>query len=1241
MFLEAVVFKRLFVEKKPGFDVEAVNLTDEIKQQLALDKVRSIRIINRYDITSDIDISDTVYGVFAEINQDNVFDAVSSEAGDVLFGVEYQLGQYDMRCDSAEQCVRLLKPGCGIKVKHAKIYVISGGLDEIGKEKIIRYIINPVDSQLADLGDYKEKTFAKRSATPPVIEGFCRCGDAQLSRLLTTYGLAMNTDDLKLIRGYFANEEKRDPTETELKVLDTYWSDHCRHTTFLTQLDDITFADGPLSRAVKKDYQYYLKIKKEIGRADMPVTLMDIATVGAKYNTHLGRNGDVEISDEINACSYEVGVDTGNATEDYLIMFKNETHNHPTEIEPFGGAATCLGGAIRDPLSGRSYVYQSMRVTGSGDPTAPVETTPEGKLNQRKITTQAARGFASYGNQIGLCTGQVKEYYHTDFVAKRMEVGAVIAAAPKANVKRIKPDKGDIVYVIGGRTGRDGIGGASGSSKEHTEKSVDTAASEVQKGNAIEERKLQRLFRRGEFARLIKKCNDFGAGGVSVAIGELADSLDIDLSSLLLKYEGLTPTEIAISESQERMAVIIAPKDEEEFLSYVKSENIEYSKSAQVTDSERLVMRYGGQIVLNLKRSFINTNGASRSAKVIVDSEGMLPGNGRRDDFTGLCLETAAELNVCSQQGLCEMFDNTIGAANVVMPFGGKHALTPSDVMVSRIPLDKGTGRTVTMMAHGYDPYLGKSNPYLSGIYCVVSCVSKLVCSGADYENIKLSMQEYFEKLRDDPRRWAKPFAALIGALKVQLALGVSAIGGKDSMSGSFEDIDVPPSILCFGVACEDEKRVVTNEFKNTAAKVALIQTKRDENGVIDLEDFKEKLHKLYEMIGSDAVLSAKAVGGYGINESIMKMCLGNTVGFKYSEGIGLHHLNLCGYGDMIVQLRDGADMDGLILLGETSQDGRIEYKGAAVPVTEIVRVMETPLSGIFPISAGTAADVSEVHYTASKQIAAAVKVAKPRVFVPVFPGTNCEYDTIRAFEDAGAICESLVFKNISAQDIKDSVSKMCGLISSCQMIALSGGFSAGDEPDGSGKFIVSVLQNPHIAESIENLLYCRDGLVIGICNGFQALIKTGLLPYGRFGTVTENAPTLTYNTIGRHVAKFSRTKVVSNLSPWLYEARLGGVYNMALSHGEGRFAADGKTVRALAKAGQIASQYCDIDGNVTADGLVNPNGSVMNIEAITNCDGRILGKMGHSERYVPGLYKNIPGEYDQKIFVSGVKYYS
>jgi phosphoribosylformylglycinamidine synthase len=1234
------VFKRLYVEKKPGFNVEAVNLTGEIKQQLAIARINSIRVVNRYDITSDIDVSDTVYGVFAEVNQDDVSDELVSDAGDVVFGVEYQLGQYDMRCDSAEQCVRLLKPGCEVKVRHAKIYVVSGGIGEAEKQKIIRYIVNPVDSQLTDLGAFKERSFVKSGGASAVIEGFRSFGDGELEKLLGGYGLAMNLDDLRLIRDYFESDEKRDPTETEIKVLDTYWSDHCRHTTFLTHLNEINFGKGPVTREIKKDYARYLQIKKELGRSDRPVTLMDLATIGAKYHRHSGLDGDVEVSDEINACSYEVPVDTPDGVEDFLIMFKNETHNHPTEIEPFGGAATCLGGAIRDPLSGRAYVYQSMRVTGSADPTAPVEVTPEGKLNQRKITTQAARGFSSYGNQIGLCTGQVREYYHPDFVAKRMEVGAVIAAAPKANVRRIKPEKGDVVYVIGGRTGRDGIGGASGSSKEHTEKSVDTAGSEVQKGNAIEERKLQRLFRRGEFARLIKKCNDFGAGGVSVAIGELADSLDIDLNSLLLKYEGLTPTEIAISESQERMAVIISPDDEAEFLSYVKSENIEYSKSALVTDSGRLIMRYDGRTVLNLKRDFINTNGASRSARVSVNMESALPAEANRGDFKALCLAAAAELNVCSQQGLCEMFDNTIGASNVVMPFGGKYARTPSDVMVSRIPLDKGASKTVSVMAHGYDPFLGKANPYLSGIYCVVSCIAKLVCAGADYAQVKLSMQEYFEKLRDDPHKWAKPFAALLGALKVQLALGVSAIGGKDSMSGSFEDIDVPPSILCFGVACTDEARIVTNEFKPVDSQVALIRTRRDENGIIDLDDFRENLEKTAALIESGAALGAKAVGAYGVNESIMKMCLGNAVGFEYDPDFQ-GKLNGCDYGDMLVQLAPGTETGGLCIVGKTNGGGEIAYKEQSVSVADVAEVMERPLAGVFPISVQSDQTVSEVHFASAKRIASPVKIAKPRVFVPVFPGTNCEYDTIRAFEEAGAVCESLVFRNISAADIKGSVAKMRSLIASCQIIALSGGFSAGDEPDGSGKFIVSVLHNTSVTEAIDDMLYKRDVLMIGICNGFQALVKTGLLPYGRIGTVTGQSPTLTFNTIGRHVAKLVRTKVVSDLSPWLYEAELGGVYNMALSHGEGRFVADEGTLRALADAGQIAAQYCDADGRVTADGLVNPNGSVMNIEAVSSANGRILGKMGHSERYVKGLYKNIPGTYDQKIFVSGVKYYS
>ncbi len=1242
------MINRIYVEKKQGFDIEAVRLTGEIKQQLSLKGLQRIRILNRYDVglSGVIPFADTVYGIFAEINQDDVyFEKFPSEAADKIFGIEFQPGQYDIRCDSAVQCIKLLSAQAEATVRHAKIYMIKGEVSDIDMEKIKKYMINPVDSREASLEDIKQ--FENETKTPQikmVLDGFRDYSELELDKFITDNSLAMDLADIKTIRDYFKFDEKRDPTQTELKVLDTYWSDHCRHTTFSTVLNEIRFGEGPMNEEIKKTYDEYLAVKKEMGRENKPVTLMDIAISGWRYNDYKGLCEDIEESDEINACSYHIKTDVDGKQEDYLLMFKNETHNHPTEIEPFGGAATCLGGAIRDPLSGRAYVYQSMRVTGSADPRQAVESTLPGKLPQRKITTQAAAGFSSYGNQIGLCTGQVKEYYHPAFAAKRMEVGAVIAAAPKQNVVRQKPQPGDLIYVIGGRTGRDGIGGASGSSKEHNAQSVDTAGSEVQKGNAPEERKLQRLFRNADCAKLIKKCNDFGAGGVSVAIGELADSLEIQLETLLLKYEGLNPTELAISESQERMAVVIDPNDEENFLSHVREENLEYSRSAVVTDSGRLIMRYNDTEVLNLKRAFIDTNGAKKFASIDVDFRPAQKADFIPDQTFGEKLaRIIQDINVCSQKGLVEIFDNTIGASTVLMPYGGRYQLTPSDVMAAKIPVLGADTKTVSLMAHGYDPYLGAENPYLSGYNSVLSCAAKLLCAGAMLGDIKLSLQEYFEKLRTDPKRWAKPFAALLGAQKAQIALGISAIGGKDSMSGSFEDLDVPPTVICFGVAVSDVSRIVSAEFKKSGASVYLLRFKKDANGLIDAKDFKEKSAALTFFIGQSRVSAAKAVGFGGIAETVFKMCIGNKFGFEFEETDSADLFEK-DYGSIVLEMPYDfacADFPGLTLLGRTTDEAAIRLGNETVDLNSLINRWETPLDEIFPQTAKESVEAKELRFKTEVMIKAAAKVAKPRVFVPVFPGTNCEYDTMRAFEKAGAVCVPFVFKNKSTQDILYSAQQIVKIIENSQIIAFPGGFSAGDEPDGSGKFIVSVLKNKKIAEAVNELIGKRDGLILGICNGFQALIKTGLLPYGEIGGVFKDSPTLTFNHIGRHVAKVVHTKLVSNKSVWFNEMPIGAVHSVALSHGEGRFASDERQLAKLIKSGQIITQYCDFNGKVIGTPDINPNGSIYNVEAVCSPDGRILGKMGHSERIGEGLYQNLTGDFDQKIFLSGVKYYS
>ena len=1241
------MISRIYVEKKPGFDIEAQKLQEELRQLLKIEP-DSLRILNRYDffIPGHNDPDKFIYGIFAEINQDNVIkDDISYDPEDTVFAVEYQPGQYDARSDAAEQCMRLLEPDAEPEVKHAKVYIIKGSISPEDIKRIQNYMINPLDSQLSPLE--RTESFRSEKRIPEknhVLTGFAGLSDDELAGLIDEYSLAMDEADIRMIRDYFRDEEKRDINITELKVLDTYWSDHCRHTTFLTSLTDIKFAEGRLNKRIKEDYELYLEARAELGRQDRPECLMDIATIGAGLNKKRGLLDDLEQSAEVNACSYKTKVRTDRGDRDYLIMFKNETHNHPTEIEPFGGAATCLGGVIRDPLSARAYVYQSMRVSGSADPTVPVENTMKGKLPQRKITTQAAKGFSSYGNQIGLCTGQVREYYHPDFAAKRFEAGAVIAAAPLENVVRGEPMCGDLIFVIGGRTGRDGIGGASGSSKSHNVSSIDTAASEVQKGNAPEERKIQRLFRNAECTKLIKRCNDFGAGGVCVAVGELADSLFIDLDTLLVKYEGLSAPEIATSESQERMAVVIDPKDEEAFVSYVKEENIEYSKTAVVTDSGRIIMHYMGEEVLSLKRSFISTNGAEKQAEVYADFElkGALPEAGG-DSFISRLSCLAENLNTCSQQGLAEMFDNTIGASNILLPFGGRYMLTPSDVMASLIPVPEGTSETAGMMSHGYDPLLAEYSPYLGGLYAVVSSVNKLVCAGAGFRKIKLSLQEYFEKLGKDPKKWAKVFSALLGAFKVQHVLGISAIGGKDSMSGTYENLNVPPTLVSFAVTDCDAADVRCNVFPDGRRAAYVLSPKKDEDGIIDLDDYKRLLEAFCAC--GEEIPAAAAVGFGGIAYTAAKMCLGNKKGFVFSEKLTEQKLFETDYSSLLICTDNEAAVQPLsewaVYAGEVSDEAFLAYGGQRCDTGEFSAEMRRKLSDVFPLISEDNIYTQKLSSGAQAVRKSTFRSAAPEVFVPVFEGTNCEYDTISAFERAGAKCTSLVFRNLTAEDIKESAKQTAEMIRRCQILALPGGFSAGDEPDGSAKYIVNVLKNEYIAEAVNELLYTRDGLIIGICNGFQALIKTGLLPYGKLGDVTSDSPTLTFNTIGRHVAKLVRTTVSSKLSPWLSETELGEVHTVALSHGEGRFFAQQDHLERMKAAGQICFQYSDADGRVIGNGEVNPNGSVYNIESVCSPDGRILGKMGHSERYRPGVFKNVSGSFDQRIFESGVKYFS
>ena len=1226
---------RLFVEKKPGLRHEAEALKNDVRSFLGITSLDDLRLFNRYDI-ENLDgeqLQRATKTVFSEPQLDDVTTDLPTDAA-VVFAVEYLPGQFDQRADSAAQCIRIMASETDPEVKTAKVYCLYGALTAEEIEAIKKYVINPVESREASLE--LPKTLKTEYTIPTeveVLDGFLAYDDEALSAFIAAKGLAMDLDDIRFCRDYFRTE-KRDPTITEIRMIDTYWSDHCRHTTFLTTIDAVTFADPLLEQA----YQEYLDARKALGRTK-PINLMDIGTLAAKVLKKQGKLDRLDESEEINACTVKIDVTVDGKTEPWLLLFKNETHNHPTEIEPFGGAATCIGGAIRDPLSGRSYVYGAMRVTGAADPLRPIKETIPGKLPQRKIVTTAAAGYSSYGNQIGLATGQVDELYHDGYAAKRMEIGAVIAAAPAENVRRERPAPGDVVILLGGRTGRDGIGGATGSSKAHNAHSVETCGAEVQKGNAPVERKLQRLFRDAEASRLIKRCNDFGAGGVSVAIGELADGLYIDLNTVPKKYEGLDGTELAISESQERMAVVVAPEDVEHFLRLADKENLEATKVAEVTADPRLVMEWNGKRIVDISREFLNSNGAEKHITVEtppIADYAKKPTAPFADEYKAL----ASDLNICSKRGLSERFDSTIGAGTVMMPFGGKHQLTPSQAMVHLISVEKGHTEDCSLMAWGFNPYVSEKSPYHGAYLAVIESAAKLIASGAAFRDVYLTFQEYFEKPMKDARRWGKPMAALLGAYKAQIELGIAAIGGKDSMSGSFEQLDVPPTLVSFAVTTTQVDRILTGHFKKAGSNVWLLAPACDENGLPITESLLSVFDEVRKLNEEGAVLAAYTPGIGGIAEAVMKMGFGDGYGFAYDPAVSDDEIFGYRYGAFLLELKDGYEAGRF--LGNVTDDGKITRGADAVSTEELLTAYEDKLESVFPcnIPAHTNALPKTYTYTAGRKVSAPASFAKPRVVIPVFPGTNCEYDTAKAFADAGAEPEIMVINNLTSAGIAASVSAFAKKVKESQIVFIPGGFSGGDEPDGSGKFITAFFRNPEVKEAVTELMDERMGLMAGICNGFQALIKLGLVPYGKIIDTDENCPTLTFNTIGRHQSRLVRTRIASNLSPWLTEVSVGDVITVPISHGEGRFLASPELVSRLAEAGQIATQYVDLNGNPTYDIRFNPNGSIDGIEGITSPDGRIFGKMGHSERIGYGLYRNVEGNFDIGMFRSAVKYF-
>lgn len=1244
--VEISSIRRVFAEKREGFNIEAQHLHHEFKEALGLTSLEGVRILNRYDFTceSDGDFEKIVNIILSEPNVDIIHTELPAVKRESVLAIEYLPGQYDQRSDSAVQCIQILIGDMKPKVKSVKVLLLQGNLAEEDYNKIRNYCINPIDSRESSLGI--PVSLEEEISEPDDVEvlvGFIYLPEEELEGFRTGNNLAMSTDDLALVRTYFRDEENRDPTIAEIRVIDTYWSDHCRHTTFLTELENIEFEEGPYKERIEEAFRKYLKSIAALGR-DKAITLMDLATINAKEERMKGNLDDLELSDEINACSIEIDVNIDGIPEKWLLMFKNETHNHPTEIEPFGGAATCLGGAIRDPLSGRSYVYQAMRVTGSGDPRQPMEETLPGKLPQRKITREAARGYSSYGNQIGLATGQVTEIYHQGYIAKRMEVGAVIGAAPKANVVRKRPAEGDVIMLIGGKTGRDGIGGATGSSKAQTEESLAKSGAEVQKGNAPEERKLQRLFRNPELSRMIKKCNDFGAGGVSVAIGELADSLLIDLDKIPKKYEGLNGTELAISESQERMAVVISRSDLEGFIAHCHMENLEATAVAEVTNSGRLVMEWRGKKILDIKRSFLDTNGARQKAEVKVAAVSEKFINENEDaDFRDMMVKTIGDINVCSQQGMNHIFDNTVGAATVLMPFGGKYRMTPIEGMCAKLPVLEGETDTCSLMTFGFDPYISEWSPFHGGVYSVVEAVSKIVAMGGDYRKIRLSMQEYFEKLGKDPLKWGKPFSALLGAYLVQSELGLAAIGGKDSMSGSFGELSVPPTLITFAVAADNIKNIISPEFKKQGSRVYLAELIEDKDNLPDFEHLKKLYSEIRRLNIEEKILSAKTVSYGGIAAAIAKMSFGNRVGFSFEDGLSKAELYQKKTGSIILELdyNPGDKVpEGFKPLGVTLREEVISWCGHTVSITELAGVWQDTLKGVFPLKLDSEGEIKTLSSSAKPVPYRGIKLAEPRVFIPAFPGTNSEYDSLRAFQRAGAKGKIGVFRNRNADDITETLKEWAEEIRNSQIIMIPGGFSAGDEPDGSGKFIATVFRNPYLSEAVMELIKNRDGLVLGVCNGFQALIKLGLLPYGEIGPIGESSPTLTFNKVGRHISQLQPVRIVSKLSPWFANTSVGEIFTMPLSHGEGRFVASDADLKNFIENGQIASQYVNLDGEATYDGTFNANGSLYAVEALSSPDGRILGKMGHSERMSDGTYKNIPGNKDQGLFKAGVDYF-
>ena len=1247
--------KRVYVEKKPEFAVQAKELRHEVKSYLGIKTVKNVRVLIRYDVEnlSDATFERACNGVFAEPPVDVLYrEDFPREESDHIFSVEFLPGQFDQRADSAVQCVQFIKEDELPVIKTATTYVIEGEISEEEMEAIKAHCINPVDSR--ETGLEKPETLVTKFEEPAdvkIFDGFKDMPEAELKELYSSLGLAMTFKDFQHIQNYFKVEEHRDPSMTEIRVLDTYWSDHCRHTTFSTELTEVSFGDGDYRKPMEDTYKEYLQTHSEIfkGREDKFVCLMDLALMAMRKLKKEGKLQDQEESDEINACSIVVPVEVDGVEEEWLVNFKNETHSHPTEIEPFGGAATCLGGAIRDPLSGRTYVYQAMRVTGAADPTVSVKETMKGKLPQKKLVRSAAHGYSSYGNQIGLATGLVKEIYHPDYVAKRMEIGAVMGAAPRRAVIRENSDPGDIIILLGGRTGRDGCGGATGSSKVHTEESIETCGAEVQKGNAPTERKIQRMFRREEVSKLIKKCNDFGAGGVSVAIGELADGLQINLDKVPKKYAGLDGTEIAISESQERMAVVVDPKDVDEFLGYAKEENLEAVKVAVVTEDPRLVLSWRGKEIVNISRAFLNTNGAHQETTVKVDipsrEDTILKKQVEVGDVKEKWLDTLKDLNVCSQKGLVEMFDGSIGAGSVFMPHGGKYQMTETQSMVAKLPVMHGKCDTVTMMSYGFDPYLSSWSPYHGAVYAVTESMAKIVACGGDYSKIRFTFQEYFRRMTEDPERWSQPFAALLGAYKAQIAYGLPSIGGKDSMSGTFEHIDVPPTLVSFAVDIAKEGDIITPELKKAGNKLVWMKIEKDEYELPVYEQVMDQYGKFADDIHNGKIVSAYALDRHGVIAAVSKMAFGNGMGVKIEHSMDARELFAPAFGDIVAEVP--ADKVGELsisytVIGEVTDDAKFAFGDTEITLKEAEDAWTGTLEQVFRTVSDEASDekVESPLYDTKDIVICGHKIAQPTVFIPVFPGTNCEYDSAKAFERAGAKVITKVFRNMDAADIVDSVNTFEKEIAKSQIIMFPGGFSAGDEPDGSAKFFATAFQNAKLKEAVEKLLNERDGLVLGICNGFQTLVKLGLVPYGEVVGQTPDSPTLTYNTIGRHISKMVYTKVVTNKSPWLQGAELGGAYTNPASHGEGRFVASEEWLDKLFANGQVATQYCDLDGNVSMDEEWNVNGSYRAIEGITSPDGRVLGKMAHSERRADSVAINIYGEQDMKIFESGVKYF-